>query len=267
MGPLGLIAGKGSLPRIVCETAHARGVAVAAAAFDRKSADALSSLATVRAFGVGQVEGVINFLKKSGCSEVVLIGKFEKSLAFDFSALNPDSRAKKIWASLKDKKDSSVMLAIINELESAGLKVARQTDWIPQLMPPAGILGKVRPSANALDEVKKAMALCKGLAGQDIGQTIIVKDGVVLAVEAVEGTNEAIKRGCKLGGKGAVMVKASRPKQDLRFDIPAVGLPTVQLLAEHNAAGLAVEAGGVVVVDIADVAAECDRRGMFLAAV
>lgn len=267
MQPLGLIAGKGSLPRIVCDTARSRGCAVAAAAFDRASAKGLSPLADTRLFGIGQAEEVIGFLKKSGCAEVVIIGKFEKSLAFDFSALKPDARAKKIWRSLADKEDSSIMRAIIAELESEGLKVARQTDWIPQLIPSAGVLGRTAPAPGMMDEIKRGMEICRTLAGKEIGQTIIMKDGVVLAVEAVEGTNQTVKRGCALGGKGAMMIKAARPAQDPRFDIPAVGLATVKLLAEHGAAALAIEAGGVVIVDRPEATALCDTHRILFCAV
>lgn len=265
MGPLGLIAGGGSLPRIVCETARQRGRSVVAVCFQAESADALAGFATVHRCGLGQADKVISVFKDAGVTEVVLIGKIEKTAVFE--NLKFDLRAVKMMGRLLQKDDRSIMTAIIAELEGEGMTVAKQTDWLPALIPQKGILGKIAPSAALAGEFERSMALCRELAGKEVGQTIIVKDGVVLAVEAVEGTDEAIRRGCGLGGKGAVMIKSSRPNQDRRYDIPAVGMRTVQLLAECGAAALAVEADGVVVVDLPAVAAFCDRHNIVLAAV
>ena len=265
MEPLGLIAGGGSLPRIVCETARHRGRPVVAVAFQPETADALDGAGTVHRCGLGQADKVINIFKEAGVKEVVLIGKIEKTSIFQ--NLKFDLRAVKLMGRLLHKDDRSIMTAIIAELESEGIAVAKQTDWLPSLIPKKGILGKIEPSPALAAEFERAMALCRDLAGKEIGQTIIVKEGVVLAVEAVEGTDATIRRGCELGNKGAVMIKSSRPDQDLRYDIPAVGGRTVQLLAEYGAAALAVEAGGVVVVDLPAVAAFCDKHNMVLAAV
>ncbi len=241
MAPLGLVAGSGSLPRIVCETARKRGRAVVAVAFQQESADALEGMAEVHLCGLGQADKVINVFKNAGAAEVVLIGKIEKVSVFQ--NLKFDLRAVKMMGRLLQKDDRSIMTAIIEELEGEGITVAKQTDWLPALIPQQGVLGKIAPSGTMAEEFTRAAALCRDLAGKEIGQTIIVKDGVVLAVEAVEGTDAAIRRGCELGGKGALMVKSSRPDQDLRYDIPSVGMRTVQLLAEYGAAALAVEAG------------------------
>ncbi len=265
MQPLGLIAGIGSLPRIVCETARQRGRAVAAVTFQSEAADALNGAATVHRCGLGQAEKVISVFKEAGVAEVVVIGKIEKVAIFQ--NLKFDVRTLKMMGRLVQKDDRSIMTAIIEELEGEGITVAKQTDWLPDLIPQKGVLGKIAPSAVQMAEFKDAMTLCRDLAGKEIGQTIIVKEGVVLAVEAVEGTDAAIRRGCALGGKGAVMVKSSRPNQDLRYDIPAVGMNTAHLLAECGAAALAVEAGGVVVIDLPAVAAFCDKHNIALAAV
>ncbi len=265
MRPLGLIAGNGSLPRIVCETARQRGRSVVAVTFQAETADALAGAATVHRCGLGQAEKVISAFKNAGVTEVVLIGKIEKTSVFE--NLKLDLRTVKMMGRLMQKDDRSIMAAIIAELEGEGMTVAKQTDWLPALIPQKGILGKIVPSATLAGEFERFMALCRDLAGKEIGQTIIVKEGVVLAVEAVEGTDVAIRRGCGLGGKGAVMIKSSRPDQDLRYDIPTVGERTVHLLAENGATALAVEAGGVVVIDLPAVAAFCDKHGIVLAAV
>lgn len=265
MGPLGLIAGNGSLPRAVCETARARSRPVVAVTFQSESADALNGCVTVHRCGLGQADKVIGVFKDAGVTEVVVIGKIEKTSIFE--NLKLDLRTVKMMGRLLHKDDRSIMTAIINELAGEGMTVVKQTDWLPDLIPRKGVLGKIAPSAEQAAEFARAMAVCRDLAGKEIGQTIIVKEGVVLAVEAVEGTDATIRRGCELGGKEAVMIKSSRPNQDLRYDIPTVGIQTVKLLAECGAAALAVEAGGVVVIDLPAVAAFCDKHHIVLAAV
>lgn len=264
MEPLGLIAGKGSLPRVVCETAKLRGIPVIAVAFSAESAKTLDGLADVQVLGVGQAGKIIRRFKDAGCHNVCLIGKVDKKTVFEKIAL--DIRGMKIMGRLLKKDDGSIMRAIIEEMEREGLNVEKQTDWLPPLLPLRGILGKVKPSKQARADMEYGIGICKEMADKEIGQTVLVKDRVVLAVEAVEGTDAAIERGCALGGKGAVMAKTSRPQQDLRFDIPAVGPSTAKLLAKHGAAGLAVEAERVVVVDLPEVIAICDKAGIALAA-
>ncbi len=262
---LALIAGEGSLPRIVCETAAQRGVRVAAVAFSDKCAKSLEGLADVKKLGLGETEKVISYFKKKGCKRLCLIGKVEKKLVFE--NIKFDMRALKMLGRLLSKDDSSIMRAVMEELEREGFEIERQTDWLPSLMPGPGVLGKTGPTASMKADFEFGIRVCRKMADMEIGQTILVKDGVVLAVEAVEGTDEAIQRGCRLGGSGAVMIKACRPKQDLRYDIPTVGVETVRRLRKHNAAGLAIEAGSVVVVDLPDVISECDDAGITFAAV
>ncbi|MBI3580740.1 MAG: UDP-2,3-diacylglucosamine diphosphatase LpxI [Nitrospinae bacterium] len=263
--PLGLIAGEGSLPRMVCQTAAQRGVGVAAVAFSDKSAKSLEGLAEVKKLGLGEAEKVVSYLKKKGCRKLCIIGKVDKKLVFE--NIKFDLRGLKMLGKLLSKDDSSIMRAVMEELEREGFEIERQTDWLPSLMPGAGVLGKTGPTASTRADFEFGIRVCRKMADMEIGQTILVKDGVVLAVEAVEGTDEAIERGCRLGGPGAVMIKAGRPKQDLRYDIPTVGVETVRRLRKHKAAALAIEAGSVVVVDLPDVISECDDAGMTFAAV
>jgi hypothetical protein len=262
--PLALIAGEGSLPRIVCQTALDRGVPVVVVTFTKKIAEGLEKLADVTIVGVGEPEKLIRRFKEKGCKRLVMIGKMEKKLLF--ANLKFDMRAVKIMGKLAKNDDSSIMKAIITELESEGFVVEKQTDWLPSIIPPAGRLGKLEPTPEMKTDFEYGIKICRQMADMEIGQTIIVKDGVVLSVEAVEGTDEAIDRGCNLGGKGAVMIKAARPAQDLRFDIPTVGMETIKRLKKNKAVGLAVEAGKVVVVDMPEVVAACDSAGISLVA-
>ncbi len=262
--PLGLIAGKGGLPRIVCETAGKRGVPVSAVAFEAETAKRIKELADVKLLGIGQAEKVIRCFTDAGVKDVCLIGKLEKKLIF--KKINFDLRGLKVMKKVINKNDSAIMFAIIEELESEGFNVVRQSDWLPGLLPRKGILGKKKPAKKIMADFDFGLKICRELAGRDIGQTVIVKEGVVLAVEAVEGTDAAIDRGCALGGRGAVMVKMSRPNQDFRFDIPSVGPETAQRLAKRGAAGLAVEAGRTLVSDMRKTVSICNRAGIAFAA-
>jgi DUF1009 family protein len=262
--PLALIAGEGSLPIAVCETAIKRGVRVAAVAFSKASAKSLEGLADVKLLGIGETEKVIAHFKEKGCKKLCLIGKVEKKLVFE--NIKFDMRALRIMGSLISKDDSSIMRAVMEELEREGFEIERQIDWLPNLMPGAGVLGNTPQTSAVRADFEYGIHVCRKLAGMEIGQTIIVKEGVVLAVEAVEGTNEAIERGCALGGRGTVKIKAGRPNQDLRFDIPVIGVETIKRLKKHKAVGLAIEAGNVVVVDLHDVVKACDEAGISLVA-
>lgn len=259
-GPLGLIAGKGELPLVVCQTAMRRGVEVSAVAFDKPTAKSLEKFADVKIFGLGQPGKVIRRFKDTGVTKICLIGKIEKRLIFRNIKL--DMLAVKTMKKMLQKSDATIMNAIIDELFQEGMEVVKQTDWIPDLLPEKGQLGGKKPSKNIMDDFEFGLKICRELAGREIGQTIIVKEGVVLAVEAVEGTDAAIERGCKLGGKNAVMIKTSRPKQDLRFDIPSVGPGTIKILAKHKAAGLAVEAERTVVIDRPKTVSMCNDAGI-----
>lgn len=262
--PLALVAGEGSLPLAVCETASKRGVRVAAVAFSKASAKSLERVADVKLLGIGEPDKVIAYFKEKGCRKLCLIGKIEKKLIFE--NIKVDLRAMKLLGNLIRKDDSSIMRAVMEELEREGFEIEKQTDWLPSLMPRAGVLGKIQPSSAIKVDFEFGIRICRQMADLEIGQTIIVKEGVVLAVEAVEGTNEAIERGCSLGGAGAVMIKAGRPNQDLRYDIPAVGIETISRLRKNKAAGLAVESGNVVVVDLPEVVKACDDAGISLVA-
>lgn len=263
--PLGLIAGKGALPRIVCDTAASRGISVAAVAFDRETARQIDRYADVKLVGIGQADKVIRYFLGAAVHDVCLAGKIEKVNVFRNPAL--DRRTLKLMKKIAlSKSDSSIMNVVIEELESEGFKVAKQTDWLPGLLPKKGLLGSKKPNVQVTADFEFGVKICREMAARDIGQTIIVKEGVVLAVEAVEGTSAAIERGCRLGGKDCVMIKQSRPKQDFRFDTPSVGPDTVKLLAKYKAAGLALEAGRTLAIEREKMISICDRAGIAFAA-
>ncbi len=190
-----------------------------------------------------------------------MAGKVPKSLLFK-SKVIPDLRAVKLLFSLKDKSDDSILLAIAKELEKDGIKLLNTADFSSSLMTPEGILTDERLSENEWKDIAFGWKIAKEIGRLDIGQTVVVKDQAVMAVEAIEGTDEAILRGGKLAGEGAVVVKVAKPKQDMRFDVPVVGMNTLKSMIEVNARVLAIEAGKSILLQRKKVIKEADEAGV-----
>jgi hypothetical protein len=259
--PLGLIAGKGRLPALFIAEASARGRQVAVVTFDKQSLDAISLLTpNVRMVGLGQAGALIKAFKEAGAEEITMLGKVDKRALFE----NPkfDLRALSVLKNLDFQNDDAVMAAIVYELEKDGFKVVNQVQYLQNHMPGAGHLAGRRPDGRELADIEFGMRMANGIAALDIGQTVVVKDRAVVAVEAIEGTDEAIERGGRIAGPGAVVCKVSKPGQDSRFDIPTVGPGTVEVMAARGATALAVEAGRTLVVDIASMLEICGRHGI-----
>ena len=238
---LGLIAGKGELPMVVAEEARAAGYFVAAFGLESLADESLASHVDVMKWiNVGKFGKLIDGLKKAGVKEAVMAGKVSKTLLYK-SKITPDMRAVKLLFSLKDRKDDSILLAIADELSKEGITLLDITMFSTNLLMPAGVMTKSRPSEDEWKDIKFGWEIAKEVGRMDIGQTVVVKDRAVMAVEAIEGTDEAIRRGGTLAGKGAVVVKVSKPNQDMRFDVPTVGLETILAMREVKARVLCVE--------------------------
>lgn len=259
--PLGLIAGKGKLPAMFVGEASARGLEVAVVTFDKDSRDALSlHTPNVKMVGLGQAGALLKAFKEAGVEEITMLGKVDKRALFE----NPkfDLRALSLLKNLDFQNDDAVMSAIVSELEKDGFKVVGQAQYLQNHMPAAGHLAGRRPDERELADIEFGMRMAKGIAALDIGQTVVVKGRAVVAVEAIEGTDEAIERGGRIAGSGAVVCKVSKPMQDSRFDIPTVGSRTLEIMAAHGVSALAVEAGKTLVVDIVSMADICERHGI-----
>jgi DUF1009 family protein len=194
-----------------------------------------------------------------------MVGKVEKRFLFENPRL--DLRVLRGLSRIRDYRDVTLLRAIIAEFAEEGLEVVEQTRLLGHLVTPAGILGKQRPSKRAWDDMRYGFAHAKQLAALDIGQTIVVRRQTVLAVEALEGTDATIERGCQYGGRGSVVIKVSRPQQDMRFDVPAVGPHTLQRVIAGRAAVLAVEAGTTLMLRLPELAALADRHRVALVGV
>jgi len=248
MKKLGLIAGSGALPAAVAAEARSAGYSVAAIALQHLADHNLgSAVDEISWVSVGKLGVIIDTLKKAGVKEAVMAGKVPKSLLYK-SRIVPDLRAVKLLFSLKDRSDDAIMLAITNELEKEGIRLLKTTDFCKGLLTQAGVLTKSKPTEAEMKDIAFGWEIAKEIGRLDIGQTIVVKDRAVMAVEAIEGTDEAIKRGGKLAGSGAVVIKISKPQQDMRFDVPVVGEDTLKAMIEVKARVLAVEAHKSILV-------------------
>lgn len=259
---LGLISGMGDLPKAVAQEARAKGYRVVAIALEPLADKTLASYVDeIKWINVGKLGEIIESLKRSDVREAVMAGKVPKSLLYK-SRIIPDLRAVKLLFSLKDKSDDSIMLAIAKELEKDGITLLNTTDFSSGLLTPDGLLTEEGLTENEWKDVAFGWKIAKEIGRMDIGQAVVVKDQAVMAIEAIEGTDEAILRGGKLAGKGAVVVKVSKPRQDMRFDVPVVGMNTLKSMIEVSARVLAVEAGKSILLQREDMIREADESGI-----
>jgi UDP-2,3-diacylglucosamine hydrolase len=265
-GPLGLIAGNGVFPLLVARGARDAGVRVVAVAHlgetEEEIAELVEACTWVR---VGELGKIIKTFKQAGCTRAVLAGGIKKARLF--RGFRPDLRGAAFLARVRSLHDDRLLRGIADELESEGMRVIASTDYMPSLVPAEGPLTRRALRSRERADVEFGLAVAKGVGRFEIGQTVVVKDGLVLAVEAVEGTDEAIRRGGQLARGGAVVVKVSKPGQDLRFDVPAVGPETIRLMAEVGATVLALEAGHTIVLEREETIAAADRAGLAIVAV
>ena len=216
-------------------------------------------------FGVGQVGGIIKALKERQVDRVLFVGKVDKKLIYRRKKL--DLRAARVLLSLSDFSDDSILSAAIKELAKEGIKVVGQKEVLAGMVPGPGMLGGVPVNDNVMADVAFGFHMARQVGDLGIGQTVVVKGRCVVAVEAVEGTDEAIRRGGELVGPGVVVVKVKRPSQSPLLDVPTVGLKTLEVMREVKARALAVEAGETLVLCLEDMVKVAEMAGISLLAV
>jgi DUF1009 family protein len=198
--------------------------------------------------GLGELDKLIILLKQEGIQQVTMLGKVTKEHLFSGVA-RPDARMQKLLAGLTNLNDDTVMLALVAELAKEGIGVLDQTQLLRQLMPAAGVITRRQPTPEEQADMEYGLAMARQIGGLDIGQTVVVKNKAVMAVEAIEGTDASIRRGGQLGRGGVVVAKAAKPKQDSRFDVPSVGPDTLKAMINAGAVALVIEAGKTLLVD------------------
>jgi UDP-2,3-diacylglucosamine hydrolase len=268
MATLGLVAGTGNLPAELAASARRAGWRVVAVGLHGLTDPALAAHVEALEWAhVADFGRLFDVLRTAGAADVVLAGKVPKTFLWEHPDLvRPDARALAAFAALRDRQDDSLLGAVVHVIETEGLRVRSQLELAPDLCAPAGVLGTVRPSAEQEQDIAFGWPIAKALGALDVGQSVVVQGKAVLALEAVEGTDRAIERGASLAerGRGVVVVKVAKPKQDLRFDVPTIGLATLRTLAKGGGGALAVEAGLTLVLEREALVAEADAAGIAL---
>lgn len=252
MKKIGLIAGNGRFPIIFAENAKKIGLQVIAVAHIGETISDISRLADkIFWIRVGELGKIIKIFKGEGVSDVVMAGGIKKTRLF--TEIRPDLRSLLLLARLKDNNDDGILRGVASELEREGITVRESTLYLSALLAQNGLMTSRKPTKDEMADIEFGWRIAKEIGRYDIGQCIVVKKKTVLAVEAVDGTDETIRRGGRLGKEGGVVIKACKPQQDLRFDIPAIGTNTISAMIEVSAAVLAVEAGKTILLDKEDV--------------
>lgn len=258
---LALIAGKADYPLLLARAARARGVRrIAAIAFRGETRREIARVAdTVAWLHVGQLAAFLDALRQSGAGHAVMAGQIAPKNIF---TVRMDEPMIALLKTLPVKNPHTVFGAVIAEIEKTGIHLLPASAFMQEYMPGAGLLTRRAPDERERNDIELGRRVLKTLSACDIGQTVVIKDGIVLAVEAFEGTDRAIRRGGRLGGRGAAVVKLPRSGHDMRFDIPVVGAKTLKALKTARATCLAVEAGGAILLDRERIVAQADAMNL-----
>ena len=262
----GLIAGDGLLPIKMAQHAKENGFEVVAISLSSDNCNELKKYCSkVYSFAVGEVNKIEQMLKDEEIKQITFIGKVNKRILLKRPKM--DSRAVELLKQAIRLNDDQLMLMIIEELEKLGITIIDQTTFIKNLMIPKGVLGKVKPTEEQIADVNYGYWLAKETGKLDIGQSVVIKNKMIMAVEAIEGTDKCIKRGSRLARGGASIIKVAKPKQDQRFDIPAIGLKTLKVMKRYKSSLIAVEAGKTIIVDQEEVIKFADKHNIVIMAV
>ena len=260
MEKLGLLAGVGHLPAACARAARALGYEVHAIALLPDCDPELKDAASVyREISIGSIGAILAYLQQEG------IGKVTKELLFT-GAIQPDEMLRSMLMQLPNQNDDTIMMMFVGALMKVGVTPLDQTALIKPLMPSAGVLTSRAPSDAERADMEYGLQMAREIGRLDVGQTAVVKDRAVMALEAIEGTDACIRRGGQLAGGGAVVAKAAKPQQDLRFDVPAVGLDTIESLVAAKASALVIEAERTLFIDKERAVALAEANGITIAA-
>lgn len=245
----GLIAGNGQFPFLVLDGARQQGIQMVVAAIKEETDPALShQAASIEWISVGHLGRLIQFFRRQGVTHVILAGQVKHVQIF--GAALPDLRMIKMLAKLRQKNTDSLIGAVVQELESEGFTVVDSTQFIRPLLAPEGPLTRRAPSPHEQKDIAYGLSVAHEIARLDLGQTIVVKDQAVVAIEAMEGTDATILRAGQLAqGKPLTVVKVAKPNQDMRFDVPVIGVATIETMIRAGATALSITAGKTVLLN------------------
>lgn len=266
MKKIGLIAGVGRLPVEFARAARGMGVHVIGIGVLPEVDPELAQVANSYEYvNIAKLDRIFKLLKREKVTEITLLGKINKELVYAHKEL-PDLRVLKIFSRLKNFSDDTLTLALVDELAAEGISVLDQTELLRPLMPQPGILSKRQPTEAELADMRFGLTMAKKIGGLDIGQTVVVKNRAIMAVEAIEGTDACIRRGGQLGRGGVTVAKSAKPQQDMRFDVPGVGPDTIDSMILAGAVALVIEAGRTLVVDREKMIEKADQHSITIVA-
>ncbi len=273
---LGLIAGNGQFPFLLLQAARARGLHVVVAAIREETDPEMDRLAaqdpgmTVHWMSLGELSRLIQTFQREGVSRAVMAGQVRHKQIF--SAIRPDWRLAKLLMNLRTRSTDVLLSAVAKVLGDEGIELISSTAYLEPLLARAGLLTAREPSEDERADIAYGLTVARGIAGFDLGQTVVIAAGACVAVEAMEGTDAAIARAGALIRsteaeistlhRGLTVVKVAKPKQDMRFDVPVVGVPTIEAMRQAGATCLAVEAGRTLIFDEAALRQAADAAGI-----
>ncbi len=263
MSTIGLIAGGGRFPILFADSARRAGHRVVAVAHKGETDHALAGhVDAISWVKLGQLAHLVEALKQGGACETVMLGTITK--ARFFLDAWPDAVGLKMIAQVAVRSDDNLLRAVARHLEEQGVPIIDPTPFLQDRLAPEGVLGRHRPDEEEMADARYGLELARGIGRLDLGQTVVVKKRIALAVEALEGTDACIRRGGELAREGAVVVKAVKPNQDRRFDLPVVGPDTIETLRDVKGRVLAVEAGATLVMDLEHMVERADKAKIVL---
>ncbi len=270
---VGLIAGWGRFPIVFAKIAQEQGVSVQCMGIEGMVSEELKDVCDhFRTAPAGRIGKAIRYFQKRHVTQAVMAGKVEKKRLFDpfgLWRLWPDFRTLNIMLrAVSNKKDDTLLLAVLREFEKEGIQFRSALDFCPEILVKHGFLTKRHPSTSQWKDIHFGWEMAKKMGDLDIGQTVVVNDTAVIAVEAIEGTDQCIRRAgtlCRRGGM--TVVKVAKPNQDMRFDVPTIGIQTIQTMRESGARVLAIESGMTIILDDKEVVGLADKLGIAIVSV
>ena len=262
----GLIAGNGDFPFLVLEGARSRGIEMAVIAIREEASPDLERIAKrLHWVSLGELSRTIELLHQEGVKHAVMAGQVKHNKIF--SAIRPDWRLAKLLFSLPTKNTDSLIGAIARVLGEEDIELVDSTKFLGTLLPTAGVLTRRAPDKSEAADIAYGRKVAQQIAGLDLGQMVVVRDCACVAIEAMEGTDETIERAARITGKQKlVVVKVSKPAQDMRFDVPVIGLKTIEVMRRSNATALAIDAGRTLVFDRDELIRAADDAGIAIEA-
>jgi UDP-2,3-diacylglucosamine hydrolase len=267
MDRFGLIAGNGKFPFLILEAARSRGIEMVVVAIKEEASPEISTLAeTVYWVSLGQLGKLIKTFKREGITQAIMAGQVKHKQIF--SSIVPDLKLIKLLSSLSTKNTDALIGGVAEVLEGEGITLLDSTTFLKPLLPEPGVLTSRAPDENETKDIVYGRRIAREIARMDLGQTLVVRDQACVAIEAMEGTDAVIRRAADLTGNQRItVIKVSKPNQDMRFDIPVIGLPTLKLMSEVNATALAIDAYRTLLIDRQSLLAFADQQRITISAI